>query len=111
MWGGVGCGKIYFMDIFFEVLLIEKKFRVYFYCFMYWVYDELCILLDVSDLFEIVVDCFCVEVNIICFDEFFVLDIIDVMIFGILFEVLFRCGIVLVVILNIVFKDLYCNGL
>lgn len=51
------------------------------------------------------------EVWVICFDEFFVFDIIDVMILGMLMEELFGYGIVLVVMLNIVFDDLYKNGL
>lgn len=59
---------------------------------------------------KIVVEKLVKEVWVICFDEFFVLDIIDVMIFGILMEVFFGYGVVFVVILNIVFDEFYKNG-
>ncbi|EOA6573367.1 TPA: cell division protein ZapE [Vibrio cholerae] len=111
MWGGVGRGKTYLMDTFFEALPTEKKLRVHFHRFMYRVHDELRTLSDVSDPLEIVADRFCAEANIICFDEFFVSDITDAMILGTLFEALFRRGIVLVATSNIAPKDLYRNGL
>ncbi|ENM5933850.1 cell division protein ZapE [Vibrio mimicus] len=111
MWGGVGRGKTYLMDTFFEALPTEKKLRVHFHRFMYRVHDELRTLSDVSDPLEIVADRFCAEANIICFDEFFVSDITDAMILGTLFEALFRRGVVLVATSNIPPKDLYRNGL
>lgn len=111
MWGGVGRGKTYLMDTFFESLPTERKMRVHFHRFMYRVHDELRSLSDVSDPLEIVADRFCSEANIICFDEFFVSDITDAMILGTLFEALFRRGIVLVATSNIAPKDLYRNGL
>ncbi|EEX67443.1 cell division protein ZapE [Vibrio metoecus] len=111
MWGGVGRGKTYLMDTFFESLPNDKKLRVHFHRFMYRVHDELRSLSEVSDPLEIVADRFCAEANIICFDEFFVSDITDAMILGTLFEALFRRGVVLVATSNIAPKDLYRNGL
>lgn len=49
--------------------------------------------------------------DVLCFDEFFVIDIIDVMLLGGLMKVLFVCGIMLVVIFNILLDEFYCNGL
>lgn len=74
---------------------------------MLWVYEELIVLQGQIDLLEIIVDCFKVEIDVFCFDEFFVFDIIDVMLFGGLMKVLFVCGIILVVMLNILLDEFY----
>jgi protein AFG1 len=41
LWGGVGCGKTYIMDLFFESLPIRKKRRVHFNSFMIDVHKKL----------------------------------------------------------------------
>ncbi|EGU48835.1 ATPase [Vibrio ichthyoenteri ATCC 700023] len=110
-WGGVGRGKTYLMDTFFDALPIEKKMRVHFHRFMLRVHDELRGLNDVSDPLESVADILKQEAEIICFDEFFVSDITDAMILGTLFQALFQRGVVLVATSNIPPHDLYRNGL
>ncbi|MGY3568778.1 cell division protein ZapE [Vibrio sp. SCSIO 43135] len=110
-WGGVGRGKTYLMDSFYDALPTQKKMRVHFHRFMYRVHDELTALGDVSDPLELVADKFKSETEIICFDEFFVSDITDAMILGTLFQALFARGIVLVATSNIPPHDLYRNGL
>tara|TARA_Y100001956_G_scaffold82256_1_gene102415 strand:- start:102 stop:1205 length:1104 start_codon:yes stop_codon:yes gene_type:complete len=110
-WGGVGRGKTYLMDTFFDALPSDKKMRVHFHRFMYRVHDELNALGDVNDPLELVADTFKAEAEIICFDEFFVSDITDAMILGTLFQALFARGVVLVATSNIPPEDLYRNGL
>ncbi|NOJ23091.1 cell division protein ZapE [Vibrio coralliilyticus] len=110
-WGGVGRGKTYLMDTFFEALPSDKKMRVHFHRFMYRVHDELNALGDVNDPLELVADKFKSEAEIICFDEFFVSDITDAMILGTLFQALFKRDVVLVATSNIPPQDLYRNGL
>ncbi len=110
-WGGVGRGKTYLMDCFFDALPLEKKMRVHFHRFMYRVHDELKLLSDTADPLESVADKFKSEFDIICFDEFFVSDITDAMILGTLFQALFKRGVILVATSNIPPHDLYRNGL
>lgn len=110
-WGGVGRGKTYLMDTFFDALPTDKKMRVHFHRFMYRVHDELKLLDHVSDPLEFIADKFSKEAVIICFDEFFVSDITDAMILGTLFQALFQRGVVLVATSNIPPHDLYRNGL
>ncbi|MFV0574054.1 MAG: cell division protein ZapE [Vibrio sp.] len=110
-WGGVGRGKTYLMDLFFDALPHNKKSRMHFHRFMLRVHSELSSLKDTSDPLEVVADRFKQETDIICFDEFFVSDITDAMILGTLFEALFKRGIILVATSNIPPKDLYKNGL
>ncbi|MEI4550568.1 cell division protein ZapE [Pseudoalteromonas spongiae] len=110
-WGGVGRGKTYLVDTFFDSLPFERKMRVHFHRFMHRVHDELKQLKDVKDPLEKVADKFKSEADIICFDEFFVQDITDAMLLGGLMQELFKRGIVLVATSNIVPDELYRNGL
>ncbi len=110
-WGGVGRGKTYLMDTFFDLLPTQRKMRVHFHRFMYRVHDELKLLNDVSDPLVVIAKKFKQEADIICFDEFFVSDITDAMILGTLFEAMFAENVVLVATSNIPPEDLYRNGL
>jgi cell division protein ZapE len=110
-WGGVGRGKTYLVDTFFEALPFERKMRVHFHRFMHRVHNELKLLNEVKDPLKKVADKFKSEADIICFDEFFVQDITDAMLLGGLMQELFERGIVLVATSNIVPDQLYRNGL
>ena len=110
-WGGVGRGKTYLVDTFYDALPTERKMRVHFHRFMQRVHDELGELKQQSDPLLIVADKFKQETDIICFDEFFVSDITDAMILATLLEALFERGIALVATSNIEPHNLYRNGL
>ena len=110
-WGGVGRGKTYLVDTFYECLPFERKMRVHFHRFMHRVHSELKTLDGQSDPLKIVAARLANEARVICFDEFFVSDITDAMILGTLMENLFAQGIVLVATSNIVPDELYRNGL
>ncbi|WP_448212864.1 cell division protein ZapE [Colwellia sp. MEBiC06753] len=110
-WGGVGRGKTYLVDTFFDCLPFENKMRVHFHRFMHRVHEEMKSLGGQSDPLKIIAKRFADETCIICFDEFFVSDITDAMILGTLFEELFKHNVTLVATSNIIPDDLYKNGL
>ncbi|MFT4924329.1 MAG: cell division protein ZapE [Phenylobacterium sp.] len=110
-WGGVGRGKTYLMDTFYECLPGDKKMRVHFHRFMHRVHQELTALKGIEDPLINIAETLSKEASIICFDEFFVSDITDAMLLGGLFEQLFARGTTLVATSNIPPKDLYLNGL
>ncbi len=110
-WGGVGRGKTYLMDTFYECLPTERKMRAHFHRFMHRVHHELQQHSGQADPLEAVADQFKRETDIICFDEFFVSDITDAMLLATLFDALFKRGICLVATSNIPPHDLYRNGL
>lgn len=111
MWGGVGRGKTFLMDIFFHALPFEKKLRLHFHRFMRQVHTDLKTLPDVEDPLRAVAARLAKRTRIICFDEFFVSDIADAMILGRLFEHLFGFGVSLVTTSNIPPHELYKDGL
>ncbi|WP_448568189.1 cell division protein ZapE [Thalassotalea ganghwensis] len=110
-WGGVGRGKTYLVDTFYDCLPFENKMRVHFHRFMHRVHQELKTLAGQSDPLKIIAKRFAQETCIICFDEFFVSDITDAMILGTLFEELFAHNVTLVATSNIIPDELYRNGL
>ncbi|PHM39763.1 ATPase [Xenorhabdus mauleonii] len=111
MWGGVGRGKTWLMDMFYQSLPTERKLRLHFHRFMLRVHEELMKLQGYENPLEIVADGFKAQTDILCFDEFFVSDITDAMILGTLLEALFARGISLVATSNIPPDELYRNGL
>ncbi|MFT7300215.1 MAG: cell division protein ZapE [Porticoccus sp.] len=110
-WGGVGRGKTYLMDNFYESLPFELKMRVHFHRFMRRVHRELRLLKGEKNPLEKVADRLASEARVICFDEFFVSDIADAMLLGTLFEYLFDRRVTLVATSNIMPNNLYENGL
>ncbi|WP_343530073.1 cell division protein ZapE [Yokenella regensburgei] len=111
MWGGVGRGKTWLMDLFYQSLPGTRKQRLHFHRFMLRVHEELTQLQGHSDPLEIIADRFKAETDVLCFDEFFVSDITDAMLLGGLMKALFARGITLVATSNIAPDGLYRNGL
>lgn len=110
-WGGVGRGKTYLVDTFFEALPFEEKVRTHFHRFMKRVHEEMKTLKGERNPLTIIAKRFSDEARVICFDEFFVSDITDAMILGTLMEELFKNGVTLVATSNIVPDGLYKDGL
>lgn len=111
MWGGVGRGKTWLMDLFYDSLPIDKKMRLHFHHFMQYVQKELIKLQGQADPLDTVADIIFDKAYVICFDEFFVTNVADAMILGDLFSKLFDKGVVLVATSNIAPDGLYKNGI
>src|SRR5512147_1451093 len=75
MWGGVGRGKTFLMDLFFECIPFPEKLRTHFHRFMRRVHRDLTRLTGHTDPLEIVANELAAEARVLCFDEFFVSDI------------------------------------
>ena len=110
LWGGVGRGKTFLMDLFFETLTLKKKRRIHFHRMMSNVHSRLRLIEDTEDPLDIVADDIAAEVSVLCFDEFFVSDIGDAMILGRLLDGMFRRGMTLVATSNAEPRHLYRDG-
>ncbi len=111
LWGGVGRGKTFLMDIFYDCLPFQNKLRMHFHHFMYRVHNDLGKFAGQANPLEQVADQLARECRVLCFDEFFVSDIGDAMILGELLRALFNRGVTLVATSNIPPDELYKNGL
>ena len=111
MWGGVGRGKTWLMDQFYESVPFRRKTRMHFHHFMQYVHRELNKLSGQRNPLELVADQIYKEAVVICFDEFFVSNVTDAMILSDLFQKLFTRGITLVATSNIAPDGLYKNGI
>lgn len=110
-WGGVGRGKTFIMDIFFETLPIEEKQRVHFHKFMKQIHDQLREAGEGQDPLIQIAAKIAKDCRVLCLDEFVVTDIGDAMLVGRLLRALFEHGTVLVTTSNTPPEDLYKNGL
>ncbi|MFK8069079.1 MAG: cell division protein ZapE [Gammaproteobacteria bacterium] len=110
-WGGVGRGKTYIMDSFYNCLPFEDKTRIHFHSFMRNIHRELKDLKNIENPLIHVAKRYAIESRVICFDEFHVSDITDAMLLANLFSALFDQNVVLVATSNEHPDDLYSGGL
>ena len=111
LWGGVGRGKTWLMDLFFASLPFPERRRRHFHRFMHDVHAELAQLKDARAPLELIAAGIAREARVLCFDELYVTDIADAMILAGLFAGLFRRGVTLVATSNVAPEELYRDGL
>jgi cell division protein ZapE len=111
LWGGVGRGKTWIMDLFYSSLTLAAKRRTHFYRFMQEVHADLKRLKGMQSPLDGVADKIAKKSRVVCFDELFVSDIADAMILAGLFGALVKRDVALVFTSNVKPKDLYKNGL
>ena len=111
LWGGVGRGKTYLMDLFFNTLKTRRKRRIHFHRMMNEIHTNLKNLKETKDPIKKIIKILAKDVDVLCFDEFFVEDIADAMILQNFLEGLFEEGITLVATSNCDPDTLYQNGL
>lgn len=109
LWGDVGRGKTFLMDLFYHSLSETKKLRLHFHRFMAMVHSELRVLEGHKDPLKLLAKRLSKQCKVLCFDEFFVADIGDAMILGKLFAALFESGVTLVATSNLPIEGLYAN--
>ena len=111
MYGGVGRGKSFLMDCFYNAVGVKRKTRLHFHEFMREVHRQLAQLQGTVDPLDELARQMARKYRLICFDEFHVADITDAMILHRLLEALFAQGVGFVTTSNFKPDDLYPNGL
>src|SRR5205807_2365196 len=111
LWGGVGRGKTFLMDLFFGSLPSGQARRVHFHRFMHEVHAQLKSIPGQRSPLEEVARALSRAARVLCLDELYVADIADAMILGALFDGLFRRGVTLVATSNVPPAELYRDGL
>jgi len=111
LWGAVGRGKTWMMDLFFDCLPGRRKLRMHFHRFMQRVHHDLGNLGRIQDPLSRVASDWAAHIDVLCLDELFVTDIADAMLLGGLFDTLFGRGMTLVTTSNTEPDGLYSNGL
>ena len=111
MYGGVGRGKSFLMDCFYNAVPIRRKTRLHFHEFMREVHRELAGLKGTVNPLDELGKRMARKFKLICFDEFHVADITDAMILHRLLAALFDNGVGFVTTSNFKPDDLYPGGL
>ena len=111
MYGGVGRGKSFLMDCFFQAVPLKRKTRLHFHEFMREVHRELQDLKGIADPLEELGKRIAKRFRLICFDEFHVADVTDAMILHRLLDSMFKHRVSIVTTSNFHPDGLYPNGL
>jgi cell division protein ZapE len=110
LWGGVGRGKTFLMDLFRAQLTVPSR-RDHFHRFMKDVHARLRSLRDREDPLAIVAADIASDARVLCLDELYVSDIADAMLLSGLFAGLVQHGTALVFTSNAPPSGLYRDGL
>lgn len=110
LWGGVGRGKTYLMDCFYETLPFRRKRRTHFHRFMQEVHAMRRRYRNHRDPLPLIAREMARD-RVLCFDEFFVSDVADAMILARLTQSLFARGVTLIATSNVRPDRLYEGGL
>ena len=111
LWGGVGRGKTFLIDLFYAGLPIREKRRTHFHRFMREVHERLRAHAGERGPLAIIAREWRAQLRVLVLDEFFVNDIGDAMLLGRLLGRLFEEGVIVVTSSNAAPRELYKDGL
>jgi cell division protein ZapE len=111
MFGGVGRGKSFLMDCFFNAVPLKRKTRLHFHEFMREVHRELADLQGTVNPLDELGRRLSVRYKLVCFDEFHVADVTDAMILHRLLDAMDKYGVGMVTTSNFHPDGLYPDGL
>jgi cell division protein ZapE len=111
MYGGVGRGKSFLMDCFYEAVPIKRKTRLHFHEFMREVHRQLHELQGTVNPLDVLGERIAKKYKLLCFDEFHVADITDAMILHRLLQSMFDNGVGFITTSNFRPDGLYPDGL
>ena len=111
MYGGVGRGKSFLMDCFYNAVPIKRKTRLHFHEFMREVHRELRDLTGTVNPLDELGKRIALRYKLICFDEFHIAEITDALILHRLLSALFEHGVGFVTTSNFKPDDLYPGGM
>ena len=111
LYGGVGRGKSFLMDGFFQSIPLQRKTRLHFHEFMREVHRELQELKGLANPLQELGKRIAKRFRLLCFDEFHVADVTDAMILHRLLDALFEHGVSMVTTSNFHPDELYPHGL
>jgi len=109
--GGVGIGKTFMMDCFYQSIPFPEKLRMHFHAFMRMIHRELKLKQGKKNPVKLIAAELAKKYMVICFDEFIVNDITDAMLLARLLDGLFANGVTLIATSNIMPDNLYKRGL
>jgi cell division protein ZapE len=111
LWGGVGRGKTFLMDQFYEFLPMACKKRVHFHRLMQSVHHALARIQGEAEPVKYVAKEIAAEARVLCLDEFHITDIGDAMLMKGLLEGLLDNGVTIITTSNQEPDQLYLHGL
>lgn len=111
LWGGVGRGKTFLIDLFYHALPFAEKERLHFQRFMQQVHGLLKELPETPDPLPLIARRFAAKMRVLCLDEFHVDDVADAMLLAGLLQGLIDAGVTLLFTSNTAPDGLYLNGL
>lgn len=110
IYGPVGAGKTYLVDLFYDHVAEPKKARFHFHHFMQQIDAQLRRLQGQKDPLRQIAKKLAKSIRVLCFDEFFVHDVAYAMILAELLQALIAQGVILVISSNTLPNELYKNG-
>lgn len=112
IWGGVGRGKTLLMDYFHESLPAHvRSKRTHFHRFMREIHEQMHDLSGTANPLEAIGARYAKNYDVLCLDEFVVIDITDAMLLAGLVGAFFSHGLMLITTSNAVPSALYKDGL